>query len=69
MNITEQINKNLISKFGRLSIVNKNGQKFIWLNDENLPGIKGDYLKTVKQIGKVENEPLNKEEIHYLLNQ
>jgi hypothetical protein len=58
----------IIGKYNRLVIVDKNGKPWVWLNDENLPAMKGDYLKNVKHTGRVENEHLYKEEISYCLH-
>ena len=55
-----------LGKFERLTVAELKKSKFVWLNDENLPGMKGAPLYMVINEGTIEGESLTKREYLWL---
>ena len=58
----------IISKFKRISIIEKNGMKFVQLSDEDIPQVLTSKFLEAKNLGIVQGEQLTIDEYRYLLH-
>jgi len=59
-------NEIVLGQFERITLVLKDKKKWVWLNDENLPGMKGAPLYMVVNEGMVEGEKLTAKEYKWI---